>query len=188
MNITCANSITAQAGSVTAGLNVIGGVSVSAPLGAFNQITAEDINVSFTNETADVNIYGANLLAGDNALYVEGGTTLTGGGIIHGTTIGALRDPFGSGLDLVRIDVLPAGMALNSATFITQNAAGAINLAAGGALSLAGGSYIEYNSDEHRSINTTSGNDFTDILVGNIHPAFNGSANLRINGGGSGRG
>ena len=185
LNITCANSITAQAGSVTAGLNVIAGVSASAPLGAFNLITAEDINVSFTNETADVNIYGANLLPGDNALYVEGGTTLTGGGIVHGVTIGALQV---AGIDTVRIDVLPAGMDLVSATYITINAAGAGNFACGGALSLAGGSYIEYNSDDHRFINTTSGNDFTDIQVGNIHPAFNGSANLRINGGGSGRG
>jgi hypothetical protein len=185
LNITCANSITAQAGSITAGLNVVGGVSVSAPLGAFNQITAEDINVSFTDETADVNIYGANLLPGDNALYVEGGTTLTGGGIVHGVTIGALQV---AGIDTVRIDVLPAGMALTSATFITINSAGAGNFACGGALSLAGGDYIEYNSDDHRFINTTSGNDFTDIQVGNIHPAFNGSASLRINGGGSGRG
>jgi hypothetical protein len=55
-------------------------------------------------------------------------------------------------------------------------------------LALAGGDYITYNSDEHRFINTSAGNDFTDILVGNIHPAYTGSANLRINGGGSGRG
>ena len=186
LNITCANSITAQAGSVTAGLNVVAGVQVSAPVGSFGVVTvAEDINVSLTNETADVNIYGANLLPGDNALYVEGGTTLTGGGLIHGVTIGALQV---AGIDTVRIDVLPAGLALNSATFITANAAGAANLAAGGALSLAGGDYIEYNTDQNRFINTTSGNDYTDILVGNIHPAYTGSANLRINGGGSGRG
>ena len=184
-NITAGNTITAQLGSVIAGLNVEAGVQVSAPVGGFNQITAEDINVSFSDETADVNIYGANLLAGDNALYVEGGTTLTGGGLIHGITIGALQV---AGIDTIRIDVLPTGMDLLSATYITINAAGAGNFACGGALSLAGGSYIEYNSDDHRFINTTSGNDFTDIQVGNIHPAFNGSANLRINGGGSGRG
>jgi hypothetical protein len=185
LNITCANSITAQAGSVTAGLNVVAGVAVSGPIGGFNQVTAEDINVSFTNETADVNIYGANLLPGDNALYVEGGTTLTGGGIVHGVTIGALQV---AGIDTIRIDVLPVGMTLTSATFIATTAAGAASLVAGGALALAGGDYITYNSDEHRFINTTSGNDFTDILVGNIHPAFTGSASLRINGGGSGRG
>jgi uncharacterized protein (DUF2345 family) len=184
-NITAGNTITAQLGSVIAGLNVEAGVQVSAPVGGFNQVTAEDINVSFTDETADVNIYGANLLPGDNALYVEGGTTLTGGGIVHGVTIGALQV---GGIDTVRIDVLPVGMTLTSATFIATTAAGAASLVAGGALALAGGDYIEYNSDEHRFINTTSGNDFTDILVGNIHPSYNGSANLRINGGGSGRG
>ena len=188
LNITAANTISALAGSVNAGLNVTAGVSVTAPLGGFNQVTAEDINVSFTNETADVNIYGANLLAGDNALFVEGGTTLTGGGIIHGTVIGALRDPFGSGFDLVRIDVLPAGMLLTSATFITITATGAVAVTAAGALSLAGGSYIEYNTDDNRFINTSSGNDYTNILIGNIYPSYNGSANLRINGGGSGRG
>jgi len=183
LNITAANNITAVAGNLTAG------VQVDAPVGNLTFLNvAEDINVSSSNETADVNIYGANLLAGDNALFVEGGTTLTGGGVIHGTTIGALRDPVGGVIDLVRIDVLPAGMLLTSATFITITAAGATTLTAGGVLALAGGSYIEYNTDENRFINTTSGNDFTDILVGNIHPAFNGSANLRINGGGSGRG
>ena len=188
LNITAANTITALAGSVNAGVNVTAGVAVSAPVGGFNQVTAEDINVSFTDETADVNIYGANLLAGDNALFVEGGTTLTGGGIIHGVVIGALRDPFGSGFDLVRIDVLPAGMLLTSATFITITSVGATAVSGAGTLALAGGDYITYNSDTHRFINTSSGNDFTDILVGNIHPAYNGSANLRINGGGSGRG
>ena len=183
LNITAANNITATAGNLTAG------VQVDAPVGNLTFLNvAEDINVSSTNETADVNIYGANLLAGDNALFVEGGTTLTGGGIVHGVVIGALRDPLGTGFDLVRIDVLPAGMLLTSATFITITAVGAVSVAAVGALSLAGGSYIDYNSDEHRFINTSSGNDFTDILVGNVHPAFNGSANLRINGGGSGRG
>lgn len=188
LNITCANTITATAGSVNAGLNVNAGVQVNAPVGSFGVLTvAEDINVSASNETADVNIYGANLLAGDNALYVEGGTTLTGGGIVHGTTIGALRDPTGT-LDLVRIDVLPAGMLLTSATFITITSLGATAVSGAGTLALAGGDYITYNSDEHRFINTTAGNDYTDILVGNIHPAFTGSANLRINGGGSGRG
>jgi hypothetical protein len=184
LNITCANNLTAQNGSVTAGLNVVAGLQVSAPVGSFDVVTvAEDINVSATNKTADVNIYGVNLLPGDNALYVEGGTTLSGGGVIHGVTIGALQV---GGIDTVRIDVLPAGLALNSATFITANAIGAANVAAGGALSLAGGSYIEYNSDQHYFRNTTSGNDFTDIYVGNIFPADAGSANLRINGGGQG--
>lgn len=178
LNITCSNAITTTGGSVTAALNVDAGVRVAAPLGSFNTVNAESVQVSATNETAAVDVYGANLVAGNNALYVEGGTTLTGGGIIHGVVIGALQV---AGIDTVRIDVLPAGMLLTSATFVTVTAAGATTVTAGGVLALAGGSYIEYNSDEHRFINTSSGNDFTDIYVGNIHAAFGGSAPLRIN-------
>jgi hypothetical protein len=137
---------------------------------------------------------------GADALVVNGGTTLDGGAL-HGTTIGSLPV---SGINTVRLDVLPAGIEMTSITGIIMNstlateiaaggglvlaAGGAASLAAGGALSLAGGDYIEYNTDENRFINTTSGNDFTDIKVGNIFPAYGGSANLRINGGGSGRG
>ena len=151
------------------------------------QLLGIDADFSTTEDgLADVNIYGANLLAGDNALYVEGGTTLTGGGVVHGVTIGALR---AGPIDTVRIDVLPVGMSLESATFITANAVGAANVsaggaasvAAGGALSLAGGSYIEYNSDQHYFRNTSAGNDFTDMYVGNIHGADGGTAPLRIN-------
>jgi hypothetical protein len=162
--------------------NVNCGNTVNALVGTIGAINCPDILMSPGDKVASLNCYGTDLVAGDNALFVEGGTTLTGGGVIHGVTIGALRDPFVTGLDLVRIDVLPAGMDLVSATFITIDAAGAANVAAGGALSLAGGSYIEYNSDQHYFINTSGiGNDFTDIFVGNIHGASNGSASLRIN-------
>ena len=177
-NINCRTLTTTQ--------NVECGNTINGLVGNLGALNCPDILMSPGDKVARLDCYGTNLLLGDNALFVEGGTTLTGGGIIHGTTIGALRDPLGTGVDLVRIDVLPAGLALNSATFITQNAGGAINVAAGGALSLAGGSYIEYNSDQHYFINTSAGNDFTDIYVGNIFPAYNGSANLRINGGGQG--
>jgi hypothetical protein len=107
LNLTVANSITAQGGSVSAGLNVGAGVSVAAPLGTFNTVNAESVQVSVTNETAAVDIYGASLVAGNNALYVEGGTTLTGGGVIHGVTIGALQV---AGADTNRIDVVPLGI------------------------------------------------------------------------------
>jgi hypothetical protein len=168
--------------------NVNCGNTVNALVGTFGGINCPDILMSPGDKVARLDCYGTNLVFGNNALFVEGGTTLTGGGIIHGTTIGALRDPLGSGLDLVRIDVLPAGMLLTSATFLTVTATGATTVTAGGVLALAGGSYIEYNSDQHYFINTSPGlnNDFTDIYVGNIFPAFNGTANLRINGGGQG--
>ena len=177
-----------NAGNLTAqldGTNPLGTGRVNGFRGGFNLVDCETIDVSNDDETGTVSIYGASKIAGTNALYVEGGTTLTGGGIVHGTTIGALQV---GGIDTVRIDVLPAGMLLTSATFITITSLGATAVSGAGTLALAGGDYITYNSDEHRFINTSAGNDFTDILVGNIHPSYNGSANLRINGGGSGRG
>lgn len=183
LNITCANNITSQGGSITAALQISAGVSVGAPLGSFNTVNAENIQVSFTNETAAVDIYGASLVAGNNALYVEGGTTLTGGGVVHGVVIGALQV---AGIDTVRIDVLPVGMTLTSATFIATTAAGAASLVAGGALALAGGDYISYNSDKHTFINTTDGNDNTEMYIGQIHAAENGSLPLRINDAGRG--
>jgi len=176
------------------GLNPLGTGQVNGFRGGFNLIDCETIDVSNDDETGTVSIYGASKLVGTNALYVEGGTTLTGGGIIHGTTIGAMNV---GGIDTNRIDVVPAGIdittvalpiLITAGSVLTLTAGGATTVTAGGVLALAGGSYIQYNTDENRFINTSSGNDFTDILIGNIHPAFNGSANLRINGGGSGRG
>jgi hypothetical protein len=184
LNITATNNITAQAGNITAGINVDAGVRVAAPLGSFTAVNAESVQVSVTNETAAVDIYGANLVAGNNALYVEGGTTLTGGGVIHGVTIGALQV---AGADTNRIDVVPIGIDITTlATPISIASGVACSVAAGAVLSLAGGSYIQYNSDQHYFINTTSGNDFTDIYVGNIHAADGGSAPLRINDAGRG--
>jgi hypothetical protein len=165
--------------------NVECGNTINAVLGNIGGLNCPDILMSPGDKVARLDCYGTNLVAGNNALYVEGGTTLTGGGVIHGVTIGALQV---AGIDTVRIDVLPAGIDITSATFVSINAAGAANLVAGGALALAGGDYISYNSDQHRFINSSLGNDYTDLLVGNIYPALDGSASLRINGGGSGRG
>ena len=179
LNITCTNAIQSTGGSVTAALSVVAGIDCAAPLGSFPNITSENIQVSAVNETAAVDIYGANLIAGNNALYVEGGTTLTGGGVIHGVTIGALQV---AGADTNRIDVVPIGIDITTlATPIAITSGVACAVTAGAVLSLAGGSYIQYNSDQHYFINTTSGNDFTDIYVGNIHAADGGSAPLRIN-------
>ena len=172
-------------------LNPLGTGLVAGFRGEYNLVKTETLNVSPDDETGAVSIYGAEKVVGTNALYVEGGTTLDGG-TFHGTSIGSLPV---AGANTIRLDVFPVGMDLISATYITLDSSvgnwatiGALSLASAGALSLAGGSYIEYNSDEHRFINTSSGNDFVDILVANIHPSYNGSANLRINGGGSGRG
>ena len=171
--------------------NPLGTGLVAGFRGEYNLVKTETMNVSPDDETGTVSIYGSSKIAGTNALYVEGGTTLDGG-TIHGTSIGSLPV---AGANSIRLDVFPVGIDMISATYITLDSTvgnwatiGALSIASAGALSLAGGSYIEYNSDEHRFINTSSGNDFVDILIANIHPSYNGSANLRINGGGSGRG
>ena len=127
---------------------------------------------------ADVNIYGVNLVAGDNALYVQGGTTLDGGGVVHGISIGTLPV---AGLNTQRLDVLPAGISITTPTLfsvlgvgaITMNVGGAANIAAGGALSLAGGGYIEANTSDFRYINTTSGNQATTISIGTVDGPYN---------------
>ncbi len=170
--------------TVPIGGTVNADISVNAPLGAFTNVVANNgffdkVEVgSILDKTGEINLYGSDLIAGDNALYVEGGTTLSGGGLIHGVSIGAQTV---GGINLQRIDVLPIGIDIVSDTFITIDSAATANIATGGALSLAGGSYIEYNTDQNYFINTSAGNDFTDIFVGNIHGADGGTDQLRIN-------
>jgi hypothetical protein len=82
---------------------------------------------------------GINQTAGSSALFVSGGTTLDGGGIIHGITIGTVPV---AGINTQRIDVLPVGILLTTPTFITMNGLGAANIAMGGAVAIAAGSYV----------------------------------------------
>jgi len=157
--------------------------------------STERNSVGIANSNGLIEVNGVNKLAGFNALSVTGGVTLSGGGTIHGITLGT--QPVG-GIDTIRLELLPLlgitlttpilPITLTSGSAVLITAGGALTLTSGGILSLAGGDRIEYNTDENRFINSSAGNDFTDILVGNIFPAFGGSANLRINGGGTGRG
>lgn len=172
--------------------NKISGEQLKAPLGNITEINTSKIECG--SGFGEINLYGADLVAGDNALYVEGGTTLSGGGLVHGVSIGALTV---AGINTQRIDVLPVGISVITPTFLTMDAGGFANLAAGGAvsvaaggavsvaaggsLSLAGGSYIEYNTDQNYFVNTAAGNDYTDIFVGNIHGANFGNQPLHIN-------
>ena len=127
--------------------------------GAFGQ----SVVASNSAQIANISSYGVNRPVGTNALYVSGGTTLDGGGAVHGITIGTLPV---AGINTQRIDVLPVGIGVNAATYIQLAALGAGSFAAGGALSLAGGDYIEANSDTFRVINTSSGNQQTTIYSG----------------------
>ena len=63
---------------------------------------------------ATLEVYGSSLSAGFNALYVEGGTTLSGAGLIHGVSIGAQTI---AGVNLNRIDVLPTNILITSSTY-----------------------------------------------------------------------
>lgn len=166
-NLTLSGSNITNGNTFTNSLGVGGTSLISlATINSLGQGVLQDLDVgSVATSIGDLNVYGVNALPGDNALYVVGGTTLTGGGIVHGTEIGALTV---AGIDTVRIDVLPAGMGLNSATYIQLAAVGAGSFAAGGALSLAGGDYVEVNTDDFRVINTTSGNQSTTLTVANI--------------------
>lgn len=122
------------------------------------------LTVGSNLELGNISTYGANRPVGTNALYAEGGVTLTGGGLVHGIEIGCLTV---GGVDTQRIDVIPAGIGINAATYIQMAATGAGSFAAGGALSLAGGDYVEINTDDLRVINTSSGNQATQITCAN---------------------
>jgi hypothetical protein len=128
-----------------------------------NAAFGQSVVASNSAQIANLSVYGVNRPAGTNALYANGGVTLDGGGVVHGITIGTLPV---AGINTQRIDVIPAGIGINAATYIQLAAVGAGSFAAGGALSLAGGSYIEANSATFRHINTTSGNQQTTVYAG----------------------
>jgi hypothetical protein len=139
-----------------------------------NAAFGQSVTVAQTTGLGNISTYGANRPIGTNALYAEGGTTLTGGGIVHGITMGALRVGL---VDTVRLEVLPGGIfattplfpiALTSGSAITATAAGACTVAAGGVLALAGGNYIEANSSDFYLINTSSGDQNTRLYTANV--------------------
>ena len=132
----------------------------------------QSVVVAQTTGLGNISTYGANRPVGTNCLYAEGGTTLTGGGIVHGITMGALRV---GPIDTVRLEVLPGGIfattpafpiTLTSGGAVLITAGGAATLTAGGVLSMAAGGYAEMNSSDFRMINTTSGNQATTIYTG----------------------
>jgi hypothetical protein len=139
-----------------------------------NAAFGQSVTVAQTTGLGNISTYGANRPIGTNALYAEGGTTLTGGGIVHGITLGALRVGL---VDTVRLEVLPGGIfattplfpiVLTSGSAITATAAGACTVAAGGVLALAGGNYIEANTSDFYMINTSSGNQNTRFYTANL--------------------
>lgn len=142
----------------------LGTLSSGGNVSAVSSDLTQYLTVASNTGLGNISTYGANRPVGTNALYAEGGVTLTGGGLVHGVEIGALTV---AGVDTQRIDVLPVGIGINAATYVQVAAAGAGSFAAGGALSLAGGDYVEINTDDLRVINTTSGNQATQITCAN---------------------
>ena len=92
-----------------------------------------------TNQFGTLAVYGGNVPVGLSTLYVKGGTTLDGGGVVHGITIGTVPV---AGINTQRIDVLPVGITMTTPTFISMNGLGAANIAMGGAIAIAAGSYV----------------------------------------------
>jgi hypothetical protein len=70
---------------------------------------------------------------------IYGGCTIDGGNV-RGCTIGCL--PANTGINGNRLDVLPVGIDMTSATYIALAPLGAGSFTAGGALALAAGSYV----------------------------------------------
>jgi hypothetical protein len=105
---------------------------ISSPLLPFVTIPALAVTGQLTVGTSNASaIYGA-------PMYVYGGGTLDGGQT-NGWSIGCL--PFG-GINTQRIDVLPVGVSIASATYIALAPLGAGSFTCGGALALAAGSYV----------------------------------------------
>ena len=151
-----------------AGGNITAQGLLKAPIGDIYEINAETINVG-DSETSlgDLNVYGLNHIVGDNALYVEGGVTLTGGDT-HGTTIGCLTV---GGINTTRLDILPIGIDMLSATYLSMTAAIAGNLTVGTALTLDAGIYVEINTPTISCVNTLPGD--CKLQIDNIEPSEN---------------
>lgn len=125
----------------------------------------------------DLNLYGASNLVLDNALYVEGGVSMSAAGNVHAIHLGTNTV---AGIDTCRLDLTAVGViAAVAPGAITINAGGAANIAAGGAVSIAGGGYIEMNSGEVRVINST-----TPANAKLVFPAAGGSIEFQGAGGG----
>ena len=121
-------------------------------------IDCRNLNVGESGSSlGDLNLYGSNNLIGDNALFVEGGVSMSANGNVHAIHLGTQTN---LGIDLCRIDLTPVGViTMISPAGITIDAGGAANIAAGGAVSIAGGDYVELNSGEIRIVNSTTAAD-----------------------------
>lgn len=172
-NITNGNTFTNSLG--------VGGLSLVpiASITSGGDLSCRNIEVGdSTTSVADVNIYGANAVPGDNALYVQGGVQFDGG-TIHGFSAGVLPV---AGINSGRIDLLQAGFNLLHPLVGTLTTGAAMSLAAGGAMSLAAGGYIETNTSTIQCINTSQGNKNTTLQTGfiTIDPDIAATSSIKL--------
>lgn len=185
-------------------------------ISAFQNVSASNFNASATGGTgvlngtisADVSVSSslinalltANVGSGlihNGTLNVYGGTNLDGGDI-RGTTIGCLPTIEPPIVNTIRFEVLPSGIfattlaplpiEISSAAAVNIQALGASTLTAGGVVSIGAGTRVEIDTSQIRCKNSISGADYTDLYVGNLHPAIGGSLPLRINDANTGQG
>ena len=120
-------------------LNLVGNGNIQGNLGLTQFLTQTYSSAPSSNVFGNsVQIGGQGLLAIPAGLVVNGPCTFDGG-LTNGTSIGCLP---ALGVNTQRIDVLPIGIDIFSATFLTMNILGATNLVAGGATAIGAGSYI----------------------------------------------
>lgn len=172
-NITNGNTFTNSLGVGGLSLVPIASITSGGDLSCRNI----DVGDSVTG-LADVNIYGATAAPGDNALYVEGGVTFSGGNI-HGFTAGVLPV---AGINTGRIDMLQAGFNLLHPLVGAITTGTAMSLTAGAAISMAAGGYLEVNTSTIQCINTTQGNKNTTLQTGflTIDPDLAATSSIKL--------
>jgi hypothetical protein len=156
-NITNGNTFTNSLG--------VGGTSLLslASINSLGQLSCQDIEVSNPAVgLADVNIYGATAVPGDNALYVQGGVQFDGG-TVHGFSAGLLPV---AGVNTGRFDMLQAGFSVLHPLVGAITTGAALSITSGGATSIAAGGYVEMNTSTLQMINTSQGNKNTTIQAG----------------------
>jgi hypothetical protein len=119
--------------NIRGALNVYPSTLDSANAVFYTDLTG-NVNVTSTIYTKSANIGDSNTYLSQTVVY--GGCTIDGGRA-HGCTIGCLTSPVG--VNTNRLDILPVGVDMTSATYISLDSLGAGNFACGGALALAAG-------------------------------------------------
>lgn len=179
-------------GSLNSNGNITTTGNINAQDADLADVLCDNLDVGTTvTRLGDLNVYGDNNVPGDSALYVDGGVQFNGG-FSHGFNAGA--GPV-AGINTTRIDLTAAGLGLTSATFITEQAGGAISLASGGAtsiasggaVSIASGNYLELNANPVK-INNNGAPIIFNANTGSGNPgglslgASSGSSNLELKG------